>query len=645
MESRIGDDGPHLITDFFGHAASFSTRYGFGLFQTIVLLLVDTTRQKIFMPAIVRGDFMRTSLKVLLCSVTAIAISAPALAQSTTPALQYAKQGWTVDDRQAFYTTSQGSHIIPYLWFKALRRLDADEPFGGDQLARYGYLPNDKSKLNPEGLPVGFVIDGDVSTGFFGMTCAACHTGQIEYQKNGATQQLRIDGAPATADIQLFLKDLTDAARGTLNEDARYDKFARAVLGNRYSATRAKDLKTDFAAWVKQWGDFMDKSLPASPWGPARLDAFGMIFNRVAGKDLGIDANIQAADAPVSYPFLWNASRQDKTQWNGAVPNGLFINAIGRNAGEVLGVFADFTPRRQLLLPFVNYSRSSIKFANLQQAEEKIAMLTAPPWPFELKQDLVDKGRVLYARECGSCHEEKRLPEGKWLTPVQAVGTDPKMFDNAQNRTSQTGILAGQPSPNPPGSKLSNPAATNDVLATTVVNALFQDAFPPLPRFPNPKTSGVWQAVGKDLQILLPELQLTSLSTLLQDRSMVENLKTQIRDRLGNMFKGPGDPHAYESRVLHGIWATAPYLHNGSVPNLWELLTPPAQRRASFMVGSRKYDPVNVGYVTDESPFKNGKLVVGGPDVVAGNGNAGHDYGTSLSDDEKWQLIEYLKQL
>ncbi len=86
---------------------------------------------------------MKASLKVLLFSLTAAAIAGPALAQSSAgttaaPTLQYAKQGWSVEDRQAFYTTSQGSHMIPYLWFKALRRLDVDEPFGGDQLARYG---------------------------------------------------------------------------------------------------------------------------------------------------------------------------------------------------------------------------------------------------------------------------------------------------------------------------------------------------------------------------------------------------------------------------------------------------------------------------------------------------------------------------
>jgi mono/diheme cytochrome c family protein len=593
---------------------------------------------------------MNASLKALLFSLgamvctTAPTFAQPAAGTPANPALQYAKQGWTAEDRQAFYTTSQGSHMMPYLWYKALRRLDADEPFGGDQLQRYGYLANDKSAKNPEGLPVGFVIDGDASSGFLGMTCAACHTAQIEYQKDGATQQLRIDGAPATANFQLFLTELTAVARATLSEAGRFDKFAHAVLGNRYSATRTRDLKTDFAAWVKPWGDFMDKSLPASPWGPGRLDAFGMIFNRVAGKDLGIDTNFKVADAPVSYPFLWNASRQDKTQWNGGVPNGLFIHALSRNTGEVFGVFADFSPRKRTLPPSFDFSRNSVKFAGLQALEEKISILKAPPWPWpsELKPDLVDKGRILFAQNCGSCHEEKRLPQGTWLTPVMAVGTDPKMFDNSQ-RTSQTGILEGALSPNPPGSRLSNPAATGDILATTVVGALVNEAFPFPPKLPNPN-SGVWQAIHKDLENLFSDSERAPDLVSLLDPKVRADLRSHVESRLANMFKVPGEPRAYESRVLHGIWATAPYLHNGSVPNLWELLLPPDQRKPFFMVGSKVFDRVNVGYVTDSSPFKDGKLVVGSQ-AEPGNSNAGHDFGKDLNDDDRWALIEYLKQL
>jgi processive rubber oxygenase RoxA-like protein len=593
---------------------------------------------------------MKASLKALLFSLGAmVCTTTPTLAQpaagtATNPALQYAKQGWTAEDRETFYTTSQGSHMMPYLWYKALRRLDADAPFGGDQLQRYGYLPNIKSEKNPEGLPVGFVIDGDAASGFLGMTCAACHTAEIEYQKVGATQQLRIDGAPATANFQLFLTELTAAAKATMDDANRFQPFARAVLGSRFSTARANALKAEFSDWVKQFAGFMDKSLPASPWGPGRLDAFGMIFNRVAGKDLGIDANFRIADAPVSYPFLWNASRQDKTQWNGGVPNGLFIHALSRNTGEVFGVFADFSPKKRTLPPPFDFSKNSVKFAGLQALEEKISILKAPPWPWpsELKQDLVDKGRILFARECGRCHEEKRLPQGTWLTPVMAVGTDPKMFDNAQ-RTSQTGILAGALSPNPPGSTLSNPAATGDVLATTVVGALINEAFPFPPKFPNPN-SGVWQAIRKDLDNLFSDSERTPDLVSLLNPSVRANLKSHVESRLANMFKVPGEPRAYESRVLHGIWATAPYLHNGSVPNLWELLLPANQRSASFMVGSKVYDQKNVGYVTDSSPFKDGKLVVGAG-AEAGNSNAGHEFGVDLSEDDRWALVEYLKQL
>jgi hypothetical protein len=598
-----------------------------------------------------KTSFQARLVSRLVLSSATIGIAGAALAQSaapppTTPTLQYAKQGWTDDVRQSFYTTSQGSHIIRYTWFKALRRLDVDEPFAGDQLQRYGYLPNDKSaKWNPEGLPVGFVIDGDAANGDLGMTCAACHTGQIEYKaSDGSTRQLRIDGAPAAGvNFQAFLTDLTAATRATLNDADRFQKFAHAVLGSRYSSSRVDELKNEFTDWVKTWGNFMDKSLPASPWGPGRLDAFGMIFNRVSGKDLKIDANIKVADAPVSYPFLWNASRQDRTQWNGGVPNGLYINAIGRNTGEVFGVFADFTPAKQRLLPGINYRDNSVNFTNLQALEEKIISLRPPPWPFGLDQDLVDKGRVLFAQRCGSCHDERPIPpEGFWLTKVVDAKTDQKMYQNSL-RTSGTGILNGALSPNPPGSKLGATAATADVLATTVVGALFADAIPPLPRLPNPN-AGVWLAINKDIAVLFADNEkVPSLLSLLKP-SVRDDVRAHVESRLANMYKVPGEANAYESRVLHGIWATAPYLHNGAVPNLYELLLAPDKRSPSFMVGSRKYDPDKVGYVTTESPYKDGTLVVGSG-AQAGNSNAGHDYSGDLNDDQRRALLEYLKQL
>ena len=131
--------------------------------------------------------------------------------------LTYAAQGWSAADRETFYTTSQGSHLIPYAWFKALKRTDIDEPFAADKLARYGFLADDVSPANPEGLPVGFVVDGPVASGQLGLNCAACHTGQLEYTQGGVVHALRIDGAPAKTDAQQFLTDLLAASRATLS--------------------------------------------------------------------------------------------------------------------------------------------------------------------------------------------------------------------------------------------------------------------------------------------------------------------------------------------------------------------------------------------------------------------------------------------
>ena len=571
----------------------------------------------------------------------------------------YAAQGWSAADRNTFYTTSQGSRMMPYAWFKALRRLDVDQPFAADKLQRYGYLPNDPSPVsNPEGLPVGFVIDGTAASGHLGMTCAACHTGQLEYRQDGVTRALRLDGAPANADFQEFLTDLLAASRATLTQPDRFDAFAREVLGGGYTGAKATQVKDEFGKWVAQFGEFMDKSLPASPWGPGRLDAFGMIFNRVVARDLGVVDNFKAADAPVSYPFLWNASQQDRTQWNGGVPNGLYIHALGRNTGEVFGVFADFAPRR--LVPptkvnpaVIDYTKNSVKFDGLQTLEEKIAVLRPPPWPrdlFALDDSLAALGKPLFEAHCSSCHAVQASVDvpGAWRTPVVAVGTDPKMALNSA-RMSDAGLLNGALMPPPAiGARIGNPAKAGDMLANTVVGTLLAEAVvPPVPPPAKLAQSGVFRALRKDFANLPGE----NLDALLDPRlsatakrEAMTKIKTFINAKLSNMFNPPPAVAgaAYESRVLNGIWATAPYLHNGSVPNLWELLKPAKERRTTFMVGSRVFDPKNVGYDADQSPFKNGRFVA---EPANGNGNGGHEYGTTLTDEQRWAIIEYLKTL
>ena len=111
---------------------------------------------------------------------------------------------------------------------------------------------------------------------------------------------------------------------------------------------------------------------------------------------------------------------------------------------------------------------------------------------------------------------------------------------------------------------------------------------------------------------------------------------------------------AYKVRPLNGIWATPPYLHNGSVPTIEDLLGDPEKRPPTFYLGSREYDPVKLGYKTD--PITNGFKF---DTSIRGNSNRGHEFrkdfskdkeikgviGPELSEGDRKALIEYLKTL
>jgi cytochrome c peroxidase len=113
----------------------------------------------------------------------------------------------------------------------------------------------------------------------------------------------------------------------------------------------------------------------------------------------------------------------------------------------------------------------------------------------------------------------------------------------------------------------------------------------------------------------------------------------------------PGEgPFKYEARVLRGIWAAAPYLHNGSVPTLADLLEPAAARPAAFRIGP-EYDPERVGLAAEQPRFDRvlqttacaGRASGQGWD--SGNGRCGHEYGLDLTPAQKRALLEYLKTL
>ena len=192
-----------------------------------------------------------------------------------------------------------------------------------------------------------------------------------------------------------------------------------------------------------------------------------------------IPENIKTADAPVRYPFLWNAPRQDKTQWPGFAKNGSDILGLARNVGEVLGVFATFEPKRQgAVINFLN--GNSTNFDGLSELENLVKRIGPPKWPWKIDAALAIRGKMIFERDpaeggCSGCHGiedgEQRFPFIKtWRTVVQNVGTDTREYDVLAWKA-KTGVLNGAYIPFATA-PLKETDQILDILATSVIGSI-----------------------------------------------------------------------------------------------------------------------------------------------------------------------------
>ena len=186
-------------------------------------------------------------------------------------------QGWTRDEELDFYNTSQGSQLMPYAWFLALEQTDNSDLFRDNKnINFFGYIPQAPvSGRNPDGLPIGFVKD-DITEDFLasaltttrlsssaqwnqmdwlGLTCAACHTSEINY----GDKTFRINGGPAQSDFQAFMANLSKALAATTNDDAKLTRFAKKIIPEGgYNDTEKQALKTRLGAFTVWLNGYID---------------------------------------------------------------------------------------------------------------------------------------------------------------------------------------------------------------------------------------------------------------------------------------------------------------------------------------------------------------------------------------------------
>jgi len=515
----------------------------------------------------------------------------------------YLDQGWTPAERSWFYTTTQGARMLPYDWFLALEQATGTQKFRAvANMRRMGFLVDATSPANPDRLPVGFAKDVHPQRGAsLGLTCAACHTGQLEV----GGKAVRIDGGQGMIDLEVFQDGLLAALEATLADDAKFARFATAVLAGGDTTAARAELRGRVGGVRDWWSARIERSRGLSPHGPSRTDAFTIIANEVACKLLELPDNCQVASAPTQFPFLWSTPDLDWVQYNASVHN-----PLGRNVGEVTGVFGEQAFAADGTI------ESTVNIDNLFALEESLKKLTSPAWPEQvmgrIDHDLAAQGEPLYAAHCASCHTEDPQPRTtpnaygvtfarvNFATPLSALGTDPTAARAFATRRALPGRLA--------------PA-----LAT--LGVIGPDGKVPVAALLNVATSGIIQRFFT-VNGFAPAKQLQYVGF----REALSPTTAQLT--------------TYKARPLNGIAFTAPYLHNGSVPSIHQLLLPAAQRVKKFEVGNTRYDPKVLGYATTRTA--NSRTL---DTAEVGNSNAGHEYGTGLTEPERMALIEYIKAL
>jgi hypothetical protein len=318
--------------------------------------------------------------------------------------------------------------------------------------------------------------------------------------------------------------------------------------------------------------------------------------NLLLSAPLGEVRNYVPTTAPVRYPMLWDTPYFDWVLYNASIRQ-----PLARNVIEDLGVGAPIDPKTIV----TGTVQHAVLMDNVVLIHRALTKLESPRWPEDLLGKIdrakAERGSVIFGQACASCHQptdrHTHAPTAGAAgaepptisiptVPLETVGTDPRQATNFATRMI---TLDG-------GASQIEYMKAAELVAGRIVDQ--------------------WA------------------------RQSPDNAQTEKEIDTGrpNEFRGP---LAYRARPLNGLWATPPYLHNGSVPSLHELLLPPARRTRIFYVGSWEFDPEYVGLIVG-SPYPGAFTF---DTRLPGNSNAGHDYGTDLSEPDRMALIEYLKTL
>jgi hypothetical protein len=496
-----------------------------------------------------------------------------------------------------------------------------------------------------------------------------------ELRHNG--KAVRVDGAPNMFNLQLFYLEALDALRAAISDRGKrwralkrlgrqdYERYGVAApfvrpptivyfIANILLHLDRLEARSELVAVI----DALREKYPNEHTsGFARIDAFdgtrNFLFARLRKADAPGHFQVNAAnmvklDAAVKFPPLWSRKAQapepveayreqpqsfprvwgfkdyDWVEWT------IDTNTVmERNVTETLGAGATviLDPKRT-----DSVFESSIPVRNMHQLEWLAYYIDPPRWPEPIfgaiKPDLAAMGEGIFRGQCAGCHEygdDQRTQTGlihlRGKRP-ETVGTDATAALRISCPVPDPGALPIQPKP--------YTAADAELLKDCA------DVKPGAAFTAYSFASTALVAIDKIKQKAYAAAGINKAQQQVMEDFAQRGVPTW-RDTLLDT-EPPVGPYA--ARPLYGIWAAAPYLHNGSVPTLYDLLLPPEQRPKTFPLGGREYDPVKLGFAVATACSQRDCVV---DTTRTGDGNGGHLWGTDLTEPERMALLEYLK--
>jgi mono/diheme cytochrome c family protein len=581
-----------------------------------------------------------------------------------------ARVGLTESQRAEFYHLEEGSEVFPLAWFKALESESGSGLFA-ENMQRFGFLADAQSAQNADGLPVGITAAETRDLRFagvkmIGVNCAACHVSEMTV--NG--KSVRLDGAGGRSDISAFYGALAKATIATATTPLKFLAFLKRLRSqepNRFlsepEANRARAAVEMLSDEGQARGESaFDKALEAElikaieeemkrppPDAPPLVLKPGVAQNRAA------DAIEKTVTRGLETQAMMRRLPRDDAS-SSTLASKVGASDVQRAAAAL---FSDVLATLRLLKARVAF------VVTLAQSDVKT---TAPGY-----------GRI------DAFGGARNLLFSKFGQPSTAPVSYPHLWNFERvawlhwdaNTTSVLERNIGQALGLGAVLDTSTFASTVSVVNLHRLEELAKAIKPPRwDEMVGPIDEAAAER-GADLFVqhcarchaatVETELDLNLIGTDplratnfaapvgttpndIAIADLVGKVKRKAFDEKGftaeerAILEGGRQPawrvtSKYAVRPLISPWASAPYLHNNSVPALADLLLPPAQRPVEFFVGSSEYDVQKLGFVTAKQP---GSFLF--DTRLPGNSNAGHDYGTGLSAEDRARLLEYLKK-